>query len=56
MIPACVRGFLEVQEPDRRIPMDLQAKLDAAPGTETHFTSLDRTDPETGHVFLGFEM
>lgn len=41
-----VRGFLEVQEPDRRIPMDLQAKLDAAPGTETHFASLDRTDPE----------
>ena len=26
--------------------MDLQAKLDAAPGTETHFASLDRTDPE----------
>ena len=41
-----VRGFLEVQEPERRIPMDLQAKLDAAPGTETHFTRLDRTDPE----------
>lgn len=35
-----VRGFLEVQEPDRRIPMDLQAKLDAAPGTETHFAKL----------------
>ena len=51
-----VRGFLEVQEPDRRIPMDLQAKLDAAPGTETHLQVWTVQIRKTGHVFLGFEM
>lgn len=41
-----VRGFLEVQESDHRIPLDLRAKLGAAPGTETHIERLDRTDPD----------
>lgn len=51
-----VRGFLEVQEPDRRIPMDLQAKLDAH-REQKHILQVWTVQiRKTGHVFLGFEM